>query len=291
VLTVALSVLAAVLFASASVLQQSAAAAVPREQARGLSLMVRLLRRPLWLAGAAADAAGYGAEAAALAIGSILVVQPILATTLLLALPLAAAMGTARVRPDDVAWAALLTGGVVVFLAVGHPTAGLDRAPLAHWVVAVAVLSPIVALLVTVGARRAGPSRALSLGVAAGLLFGVMAGLTKSVVHLLGAGLPDLLTSWEPYALGACAASGLLLQQGAYQAGALSLSLPAIAVLEPLTATAIGVGVFEESVTASGAGWILIAASVLAMTGGLIELSRPGFARARQRGHGASGAP
>src|SRR5205085_6462347 len=135
-----------------------------------------------------------------------------------------------------------------------------------------------------VGARSAGPRRALSLGVAAGLLFGVMAGLTKSVVHLLGGGIGDLLTSWEPYALGICAITGLLLQQGAYQAGALSLSLPAIAVLEPVTATAIGVGVFEESVAASGAGWLLIGASAIAMASGLIALSRPGPAAAGQPG-------
>src|SRR5207245_1682398 len=163
------------------------AAAVPVEQARGLSLIGRLLRRPIWLAGAAADVAGYAAEAAALAFGSILVVQPILATTLLFAIPLSAALSKARARPADVAWAALPLGG----------------------------------------------------------------------------GSVDLVTSWEPYALAVCAIAGLLLQQGAYQAGGLSLSLPVIAVLEPITATAIGVGVFEETVTASGAGWVLVGASVV----------------------------
>src|SRR5205823_1587392 len=127
--TVALAFLAAFLFASASVLQQSAAAAVPLDQARGLSLIGRLLRRPLWLAGTAADAVGYAAEAGALALGSILVVQPILATTLLFAIPLSTALARARIRPIDVAWAAVLTGGVAMFLILGHPTAGLDRAP------------------------------------------------------------------------------------------------------------------------------------------------------------------
>jgi hypothetical protein len=264
---------------------------VPIEQARGLSLIRRLVRRPLWLAGSAADVVGYAAEAGALALGSILVVQPILATTVLFAIPLSAAFSRARVRPADVAWAAVLTGGVAVFLIAGHPTSGLDRAPLGRWLVAVAVLAPVLAVCVGVGARRSGPRRALSLGIAAGLLFGVMAGLTKSVVNLLGGGIVDLLTSWEPYALGLCAISGLLLQQAAYQAGALSLSLPAIAVLEPITATAIGVGVFEETVTASGAGWVLVGVAIVAMASGLIALSRPGRAPAGQVGERARGVP
>ena len=268
---VALSFLAAILFASASVLQQSIAA---QEEARGLSLIRRLLRRPRWLAGGAADISGYGAEAAALAFGSILVVQPILATMLLFAIPLSAAFGGTRPRLREVAWAAVLTAGVVVFLVIGRPSAGLERAPLAHWLVAVAVVVPLVLLCIGPGARRPGPRRALSLGVAAGLLFGVMAGLTKSVVYLLDLGFADLFTSWEPYALAAVGCAGLLLQQSAYQAGALPLSLPAIAVLEPVTATAIGIGVFEESVRTSGAGWVLTGAAAIAMAGGLIALSR-----------------
>ncbi|MDX6647635.1 MAG: hypothetical protein QOK40_3362, partial [Miltoncostaeaceae bacterium] len=193
-------------------LQQSAAAAVPIEQARGLALIRRLVRHPRWLAGMAADVAGYAAEGGALALGSILVVQPILATTLLFALPLSAALSKTRVPRADAVWAALLTGGLATFLIAGHPTAGLDRAPLDRWLVAAAALAPILAVCVGVGARRAGPRRALSLGVAAGLLFGAMAGLTKSVVNLLGGGIVEFLTSWEPYALGAVAIAGLLLQ-------------------------------------------------------------------------------
>jgi len=278
VATVALSFLAAFLFAAAPVLQQSVAAQVPEEEARGLSLLRRLVRRPLWLAGTAADISGFGAEAAALAFGSILVVQPILATMLLFAIPLSAAFAGTRPRPRDIAWAALLTAGIAVFLAAGRPTAGLDRAPLGHWLIAVAVVGPLILACLALGARRRGPRRALSLGVAAGLLFGVMAGLTKSVVHLIDSGLVELFTSWEPYMLAGVGVAGLLLQQSAYQAGALPLSLPAIAVLEPVTATAIGIGVFEESFRTSGAGWALIGASAIAMAGGLIALSRPGLA-------------
>ncbi|MDX6644660.1 MAG: hypothetical protein QOK40_387, partial [Miltoncostaeaceae bacterium] len=41
---------------------------------------------------------------------------------------------------------------------------------------------------------------------------------------------------------------------------------------------AIGVGVFEETVNASGAWWVLVGAAAAAMVTGLIALSRPGLA-------------
>ena len=55
------------------------------------SLLLRLVRRPMWLAGTAADWSGFGLQALALGMGSILVVQPLLCTGLLFALPIGAA--------------------------------------------------------------------------------------------------------------------------------------------------------------------------------------------------------
>ena len=54
-------------------------------------MFLTLLRRPLWWAGtAAAVAGGYVFQALALAKGSLLLVQPILVSGLLFALPLSA---------------------------------------------------------------------------------------------------------------------------------------------------------------------------------------------------------
>ncbi|MGE0027860.1 MAG: DMT family transporter, partial [Thermoleophilia bacterium] len=87
---------AAVLFALASVLQQRAASEVSDADAHGTGLIRKLVRRPLWLAGTATDTLGYVAQAAALGLGSLVLVQPLLATYLLFALPLGAWMAKRR---------------------------------------------------------------------------------------------------------------------------------------------------------------------------------------------------
>ena len=72
-MAVALALVAAVLFAFATVLQQKAG----MEEGTGGSasgLLLRMARRPVWLGGVLADALGYLAQAVALGIGRLAVV-------------------------------------------------------------------------------------------------------------------------------------------------------------------------------------------------------------------------
>ena len=59
-LAIALSLLAALLFAVASVLQQRGTSTIADDDALGAGMLASLLRRPVWLAGIAADVAGFG---------------------------------------------------------------------------------------------------------------------------------------------------------------------------------------------------------------------------------------
>ena len=123
-----LALVAAALFAVAAAAQQRAAAQVPDERARGLGLIRVLLRRPLWWVGTGGDLAGYAAQAAALGLGSLVLVQPLLVTTLLFALPLAAWWSGRRLSRADAAWALVLSAALALFVVVAEPTAGVDRA-------------------------------------------------------------------------------------------------------------------------------------------------------------------
>ena len=58
----------------------------------------QLARKPRWVAGIAADGLGFAAQAAALAIGRLVVVQPLLATAVVFSLPLNAKLGAASLR-------------------------------------------------------------------------------------------------------------------------------------------------------------------------------------------------
>ncbi|MCA1676082.1 MAG: DMT family transporter [Actinobacteria bacterium] len=271
---VMLALLAAALDAVASVAQQRVAFTVPQAQARGVRLLVWLVRSPPWLAGVAGNAGGYVVHAGALAVGSLVLVQPLLATTLLFALPLGARWAGRRLRAGDGFWALLLAASLGVFILVAEPTRGVARASPQQWLPAALVIVTALAGCVLGAAARRGSNRAVLLALAAGMCYGVIAALTKSVVSLVDDGVLTLLASWELYALAISAVGAILLQQSAYQAGDLAASLPAVTVAEPLVAVTLGIVVLQEQVRADGMEWLLIGLLVIVMVSATIALAR-----------------
>ena len=266
--------MAALLFAVAFVMQQRAASEVPDDESLGLGLITRLVRRPIWLIGTGADTLGYVAQAVALGLASLVLVQPLLATSLLFALPLGAWWAKRRLRRSDAAWALALTVGLAVFLVAGEPTDGVDRADVTDWLIAAAVLVPVTAACVLVAARSQGARRAVLLAAATGILYGVAAALTKSTVSLLDDGFVGVVTSWEPYALVAAIGLGTYMQQAAFQAGDLAQSLPAVQVLEPVVAVILGISLLQEELRADGLEWVLIGLAAVAMIVSTAALAR-----------------
>lgn len=270
VLAAVLALLAAALFAVAAAAQQRAAAAVPD----GPGVLRTLVRRPLWWAGTLADVGGFGAQAAALGLGSLLLVQPLLVTSLLFALPLGARWAGRRPSRPDLLWSGLLAAALAVFVVVGEPTAGVERAGARAWLPAAAVLGVLLAACLLGAAVRRGTSRAVLLAVATGILYGWGAALTKGVVDLLPAGPVAVLTSPETYGLAVALGAGTLLQQVAFRAGDLGASLPAVLVGEPVVAVAIGIAVLQEHLRAGGAEWVLVAVLVGVMVAATGALAR-----------------
>ena len=261
----------AVLFAVSAVAQQRAAAEVPA----GDALLAQLVRSPRWWAGIVGDAGGFVFQVIALALGSVLVVQPILVTALVFALPLAAHYSRRPVTAVMWAHAVALSVALACFLIVGDPTAGVSDAAWNQWMWPLTlVLAAVAAAVVVSAVLRATGLRALLLGAAAGLLFGVASALTQHVVELFGDGAAAVLTSWQPYTLVASGMIGLYLQQRGYHIGALSASLPAFTVAEPLGAAFLGLTVLDERLRTGTAGTVVVIASVLVMCVAAVRLSR-----------------
>jgi drug/metabolite transporter (DMT)-like permease len=270
-----LAVSAGFAYALASVLQQRAASEAPPELSLRPGLLLALVRRPLWLVGTLTDGGAYVLEAAALAFGSIIVVQPLLVTGLLWALPLAAIGRPERVTRREWIPAIALVIGLAVFVTVGDPHGGRSQASGLAWILTTLALTIPVALAV-LAARGAPPGRrALLLAFAAGCVYGLTAALTKSTLDLLDRGVLDVFTHWQPYALLAAGFVGFLLNQSAFQAGHLAASLPAMAVTDPVVGCCIGVTLFGETLGATGAGAVLAtAAAVVVMTIATVSLAR-----------------
>jgi drug/metabolite transporter (DMT)-like permease len=185
----------------------------------------------------------------ALSQGELVLVQPLLVTGLLFALPLSLLVERRRADLREWAWAAVLVAGLAAFIVGTRPSPGPvlpDDGRLWQFGVAAIVLAAGVALLASVSSRRYRP---VLLGAAAGLLFGVAAGLIKYCCALVATeGLGWMATSWPPYALVVVGGAGIVLNQAAYQSGPLSGALPALAICEPLTAIVFGIAAFGERI-------------------------------------------
>ena len=110
---IVLALLAALLFALGTVLLQKAGMAEP-EGGSSAGLLLRMARRPLWLAGIACAGLGFVLQAAALSLGRLAVVQPLLVSSVVFALPLGAKLTGQRVRRIDIVAALMVTAALVV---------------------------------------------------------------------------------------------------------------------------------------------------------------------------------
>ncbi|MFD3702507.1 DMT family transporter [Nocardia sp. NPDC058658] len=265
------ALIAAMFFALAAVAQQQAAAAVPE----GTSLMGSLLRSPRWWAGIGGDAGGYAMQVLALTFGAVLVVQPILVSALVFALPLSARLNGQRITARAATTALILVAALALFLIVGDPTVGDDNAPFREWLVPLTILLGVIAAATLVGLLVASRSaKALALGLAGGALFGLAAALTDRVVHLFGDGLGAVLSGWQTWMLVAAGLLGLYLQQRAFQVGPLSASLPAFTVAEPLAAAFLGLTALDEQLRTDGLGLAVVGACVVVMCAATVALCR-----------------
>src|SRR5580693_9809339 len=233
------------------------------------------VRQPAWWAGTLVAVSGYAFQAIALARGSLLLVQPLLVSSLLFVLPLGARFSKQHVTAADWCWALLLTAALVVFVLVGQPREGHYRPPVPAWSVALAGAVPVVILCVLAAHRTVGRTRAMLLATAVAVLVGMIAVLTKVSTHRLAVhGWHGLLTVPAPYLLIVLAATVTVLQQSAFHAGALQASVPIMLVGEPVVAVLLGVVVLGEHLVVRGVGGVILALAVGAMTAATIALGR-----------------
>jgi drug/metabolite transporter (DMT)-like permease len=270
---VVLALAAALLYSLGTVLQQQVASTASEEEARRAGFLLRLARRPRWLAGIAADALGFAAQAAALAVGRLVVVQPLLATTVVFSLPIGAKLGGRRVARRDMVAALAVTAGLAVFLVVADPTGGRDDAATAAWIVSFAAAAVLCAALAFAARGRPPARRAGLLGAAAGILFGLTAALTKATVERLDDGLLEVLADWHLYALLVVGYAATSLSQSSLQTGALAPSVATQLSLDPIASLLLGILAFDETVHEDTAGMIAALAAFAVMIAGIVRLA------------------
>lgn len=269
----ALAVAAALMVGVGDVVQQRSAQQVTDQPVGTVALFRRLLRDRRWWAGSLVAAAGFGFQAAALRVGSVVLVQALLVTSLLFALVISARANHRRVTRRQGFWAVLLAAAVAVILTVGDPQAGMPRGSVQTWTIVALVMGPVLILCV-IGARMfPGRVAALLLGLLSGSLWGLFSVVTKGVVDQLDRGIPALLRTPELYVWIVLAIAATAWEQSAFRAGPLTASLPAVTVAEPVVGSTLGVTVLGETLHTNGVGLVALGVSVAVMVAATIALA------------------
>lgn len=254
VIAALLALCAALASALGDVVRQRSAQEITDQQVGHLELFRMSLRDIRWWAGGVAAVANYVLQAAALAAGSVMLVTGLQVTALLFALPIYAWLTRRGVTRWEWSWAVVLALALAVVVVIGDPTTGTHNAPVSTWItVAVVLGSTLVACVLTARVFAGRPAAAVLLAVVAGTSLAVFAVLTKVLVDILKAdGIGAVLRAPEllPWILATLA--GMIFQQSAFRAGALTASMPTMTVAKPLVATVLGVLLLNETINAGG---------------------------------------
>src|SRR6516225_11252831 len=271
----ATTLIAAVLLGIGFVLQQYAARQEPECRFLSPRIITDLLRKPRWLLGIACMVAGQLLAAWSIGHSALSLVEPLLTTYLLFALILAVPLSRQPVRWSEVTGALILIVGVTLLsLSRSTKPIGLSFGSFSHWPAA-AIIAGIAFVAVQVGHRTKGNARAVLVGLAAGLVFGIQDALTRQTLEILqGHPVTVLLTTWPPYCLLGAGIVGLWLMQNAFSAGPLHSSLPTIAAGEPVAGIVLGIVVFGDRIQISPGQLAIEAGGIAALIVGVVMVAR-----------------
>jgi drug/metabolite transporter (DMT)-like permease len=246
-----LALVAAASFALAATLWQRASMdeGVAPGDSKG---MLKLLTNGVWLLGLGAQILGVALQAAALDRGRVAIIQPLLVTSIVWALPLGYFITNQTITRRHISGAAIIVVGLAVFGNVGDPAGGVDNAPGSDWIVALLVLGAICVALMILGRGGDMGRKAAVIGATAGILYGISATLMKPVVESWhDSGLAAMLGGWEFWVMATAGLVGFYLQQVSLATGRLVTSVATVSVVNPVVSVTLGALVLQERLDAT----------------------------------------
>jgi drug/metabolite transporter (DMT)-like permease len=215
------------LYALSTSLQALEARREPASQALRASLLKRLVRRPLWLAGAAAGVIAWPLQAVALALASVAIVQPALGLGLIVLLVLGVRLLHERIGLREIGSAVLITGAIAVigWAAPAH-TPGFTRGGRVAVIAALAIAAAFPYVLRLLG-RAGGLVTSISAGFGWATVGLATALIDAGIAHrhwlaALGWGAGVAVASW----------SSLLAEMTALQTWPATRSIPVVFGIE-----------------------------------------------------------
>jgi drug/metabolite transporter (DMT)-like permease len=247
-LAVTFALLSASTAAISTSVQHQAAETAPPSVVGAWNLLGHLVRRPIWLVGQVLGTLALVFHALALHSGPIALVQPLVISGIVLAVPVRAAIARTLPPRRDVIAVLIAAVGLATFLVVSDPSEGRGTGLGALALSLVLGCLAVSSIAMVLARRLADPTlRAFLLGACSGVFFALVAVLLKMSLDLFSAdGLPRVFTSWPVYLLVVAGTGGILGNQLAYRSARLASSMPVLNVVDCLVALAFGYVVFHE---------------------------------------------
>jgi drug/metabolite transporter (DMT)-like permease len=264
-LAIGVALISAMCYAIAAVLQQREAA---RHDKHGLELIFDLLRRPRWWLAVTSTVTGATLHVVALHFGPLTLVQPLGVSALVLALPLGAWFGGRKVLRAEWAAAGAVVLGLLAVLTLAPRHVPPPTVPPMALAVAVASVLAFLLLCVLVSTwlpRKAAP---VVRAVGSAACFGFASAMARLVV----AGEGPIL--FPMIACAVFAVTGMLMIQAAYRDGGLGAPLATCTIVDPVTASFIGIVLLGEHLRLGIAGGAVGFAGLAATIVGLTILAR-----------------
>ncbi|RIX28133.1 DMT family transporter [Amnibacterium setariae] len=240
----------------------------------GGSELLRLIRTRSWLMGTVMLGLAIVLQLTSLRFAALIVVQPIGAIALVVTAILNARMNHIHLSRKVVRAIVLCVGGVAIFVSIAAPSAtdsAISDDDLRTILVLLAVVLVVLGTLYAIYRARMTPVAYI---VGAGILYGFVATMAKTVINRLIAGQFDWFTVLCGVGLLAAGAAGLYLVQTAYAVGPPDLVIAGLTVVDPIVAVGIGVLVLGEAQNAPWwAGPAFLVSGAIAVFG-VFQLSR-----------------
>ncbi|MEU0560250.1 DMT family transporter [Dactylosporangium sp. NPDC006015] len=256
-------------FAVGAALEQSEAKKEERAPPLDPRLLLRLVQRPRWLLAWVPEGIGTALQAVALTFGPLILVEPLLITGLFLAIPLSAALNRRPVHTRDYAVVALGGASLAAFLIAADPRPGITEPSVKDWLGVALWAGPMLGVCLAGTLFAHNGLRAVLLGVASGLLYGIAASLLKALTEQLSVEPIAVLTRGQTYALIVVGLAAVILNQNAFQSSRIAVPLMAITIVDPAVGVAIGVTAFHEQIATDGPRLAIQVVAGLAMIGGI----------------------
>jgi drug/metabolite transporter (DMT)-like permease len=250
VLPVLAALAGAAVYGVTGVLQQRATRRVESGRTSQAGFVRGLIGQPLWLFSTIGSVAGFGLQGLALGTGPIVLVQPLLVTGVLFAALTGFVLGHRPVDWPLMGSLLLTAGGLAAFLLVARPSSGDASLTVGEVLPLASTLFVLLIGCLALARRTHGLSRALSLALASGIVYGVTAAVAKVTIGAFSSdGFVAGITHWSLWALVVLGPLGFLLNQNAFRESELvSPTLAVITVTDPLVGIGIGVMWLEETI-------------------------------------------